>query len=133
MAKRRHVGTDRDLTQLEEIPNVGPSIASDLRRIGVLEPKALLGRDPFAMYDELCRVTGQRHDPCLLDVFISAVRFMEGAPAKPWWKYTAERKRDLAARSTVSQVSSENGIKHGREQSEPDESPARLVDSGRAS
>jgi hypothetical protein len=23
---------------------------------------------------------------------------MEGEPKKPWWKYTAERKRELAAR-----------------------------------
>jgi len=29
---------------------------------------------------------------------IAAVRFMEGGPKKPWWKYTAERKRELAAR-----------------------------------
>jgi hypothetical protein len=35
----------------------------------------------------------------LLDTFIAAVRFMEGAPKKPWWKYTAERKKVLAARS----------------------------------
>ena len=47
------------------------------------------------MYDDLCRITGQRHDPCLLDTFIAAVRFMEGEPKKPWWKYTAERKREL--------------------------------------
>jgi hypothetical protein len=50
------------------------------------------------MYDGLCRITCQRHDPCLLDAFIAAVRFMEGSPKKPWWKYTAERKRELAAR-----------------------------------
>ena len=34
-----------------------------------------------------------------LDTFIAAVRFMEGEPKKPWWKYTAERKRELARRS----------------------------------
>jgi hypothetical protein len=102
MAKSRHVKTDRNLASLEDLPNVGPAIA--LRRIGVLEPKALVGRDPFAMYDDLCRITSQRHDPCLLDVFISAVRFMEGEPKKPWWKYTAERKREMAARSVVSQL-----------------------------
>ena len=32
-----------------------------------------------------------------LDVFISAVRFMEGAPARAWWHYTKERKRVLQA------------------------------------
>jgi hypothetical protein len=51
------------------------------------------------MYDDLCRITSQRHDPCLLDTFIAAVRYMEGGPKKPWWKYTAERKRELAART----------------------------------
>ncbi len=35
----------------------------------------------------------------MLDTFIAAVRFVEGAPAKPWWAYTAERKRTLAARA----------------------------------
>jgi hypothetical protein len=29
--------------------------------------------------------------------FISAVRFMEGAPARPWWHYTAERKKKFPA------------------------------------
>src|SRR6266849_3637096 len=103
MTKSKYLSADRNLSNLEDIPNVGRSIAKDLRTLGVLEPKALVGRDPFAMYDDLCRLTGQHHDPCLLDVFISAVRFMEGAPGKPWWKYTAERKRELAARSVAGQ------------------------------
>jgi hypothetical protein len=85
------------LTELEQIPNVGPAIAADLRCLGVARPPDLAGRDPYAMYDELCRVTGQRHDPCLLDTFIAAVRFMGGEPARPWWAYTEERKRALRA------------------------------------
>jgi hypothetical protein len=89
----------RDVARLEDIPNVGPTIAGDLRQLGIKTPDDLLGRDPYAMYDELCRITGQRHDPCLLDTFIAAVRFMEGGPKKPWWAYTTERKRELAARN----------------------------------
>jgi hypothetical protein len=50
------------------------------------------------MYEDLCR-PGQRHDPCLLDTFIAVVRFMAGEPAAPWWKYTAQRKRELAKRN----------------------------------
>jgi hypothetical protein len=87
-----------EFTKLEELPNVGFSIADDLRQLGVSNPQDLVGRDPFAMYDELCRLTGQRHDPCLLDTFIAAVRFMGGESARPWWKYTAERKRQLESR-----------------------------------
>jgi hypothetical protein len=87
-------GTDRvGLSDLEQLPNVGPAIAGDLRRLGIRRPQDLVGRDPYAMFDELCRVTGERHDPCLLDTFIAAVRFMVGEPARPWWAYTAERKR----------------------------------------
>jgi hypothetical protein len=93
----------QEITHLEEIPNIGPAIASDLRRLGIAAPADLLGRDPYAMYDDLCRITGQRHDPCLLDTFIAAVRFMAGEPRKPWWKYTAERKREFAARHAESQ------------------------------
>ena len=92
----------RDITRLEDIPNVGRAVAADLRRLGITSPGELPGRDPYAMFDELCRVTGQRQDPCLLDTFIAAVRFMEGGPKKPWWDFTAERKRTLAARNAES-------------------------------
>jgi hypothetical protein len=90
-----------ELDHLEDIPNIGPAVAADLRQLGITKPFELFGRDPYVMYDDLCRITGQRHDPCLLDTFIAAVRFMEGAPKTPWWKYTAERKRELAARNAA--------------------------------
>lgn len=89
----------REIAHLEDIPNIGRAIASDLRQLGITTPGDLPGRDPYALYDDLCRITGKRHDPCLLDTFIAAVRYMEGAPKKPWWKYTAERKREMARRS----------------------------------
>jgi hypothetical protein len=90
-----------DVTTLEDLPNIGPAVAADFVRLGIRAPRELAGRDPYALYDELNRVTGARHDPCLLDTFISAVRFMDGAPARPWWKYTAERKRTLAKRARL--------------------------------
>ena len=88
-----------DITQLQQIPNVGPSIAANLRLIAITVPQDLVGRDPYRLYDELCRTTGTRHDPCVIDVFISAVRYMAGEPSQPWWKYTAERKEHVAART----------------------------------
>ena len=88
-----------DITDLQQIPNVGPAIAKDLRLIGVQSPQELLGKDPYEMYEALCDATGDRHDPCVIDVFIAAVRFMGGEPAKPWWKYTPERKQTLAAKA----------------------------------
>ena len=82
---------------LEQLPNVGPALAADLRLIGVQHPRELASRDAFVLYQSLCAKTGKRHDPCVLDTFIAAVRYVEGAPARPWWKYTAQRKRTLAA------------------------------------
>jgi predicted GIY-YIG superfamily endonuclease len=91
----------REVARLEDIPNVGPAVAAYLRRSGIDTPADLPGRDPYAIYDDLCRLTGQRHDHCLLDTFIAAVRYMEGAPKEPWWKYTAERKRVMATRGST--------------------------------
>jgi hypothetical protein len=91
-------GSRSEFTELEQLPNIGRAIAADLRFLGVNRPEQLRGRDPYALYEELCRRTKQRHDPCLLDTFIAAVRFMEGEAAKPWWAYTKERKRELQAR-----------------------------------
>jgi hypothetical protein len=96
IALKKRSGTRTNLSRLEEIPNVGPSIAADLRRVGVRAPGDLPGRDPYGLYYALCHATGTQQDPCVLDVFISAVRFMEGGPARPWWRYTAEWKRTLA-------------------------------------
>jgi hypothetical protein len=84
--------------RLEEIPNVGPRIAGNLHRLGLHRPQSLVGCDPYALYDRLNDLTRVRHDPCVLDTFIAAVRYMEGAPARPWWHYTRSRKRALVRR-----------------------------------
>lgn len=100
-------------TRLEQIPNIGPSMANDLRLVGVSHPQDLIGRDPYAMYEELCRKTGQRHDPCVIDAFISAVRFMQGEPRRPWWAYTSERKRVLAMIDSLGPTKRSRGRPHG--------------------
>ena len=89
--------TRADVTELEDLPNVGPAMAADFRRLGITRPKQLTGKDPYKLYEKLYRVTGVRQDPCVIDVFIAATRFMGGDPPKPWWHYTAERKWTLAS------------------------------------
>ncbi len=81
-----------DCEVLEQLPNIGPAIAADLRLIGIHTPRELKGRDAFVLYQKLNAATGKRHDPCVLDTFIAAVDFMSGAAAAPWWAYTAQRK-----------------------------------------
>ena len=87
----------KEIERLIDLPNVGKSIEKDLVLLGIKKPLDLVGRDPYQMYSDLCKVTGQKHDPCVIDIFISAVRYMEGGPPKKWWEFTDERKRKLAS------------------------------------
>ena len=84
---------------LTDIPNVGKATAQDLLLLGIQCPQDLIGKDALQMFDELCTLTHQKHDPCVIDVFLAAVDFMEGAPKAPWWDYTPLRKRLLEDRS----------------------------------
>lgn len=90
--KSPKAATAAECTTLEQLPNIGPSLAEDLRSIGIAHPADLRGKDAFVLYQKLCAATGQRQDPCVLDTFMAATDFMRGAAAAPWWNYTAQRK-----------------------------------------
>jgi hypothetical protein len=83
------------IKQLTDLPNIGKAGEKDLIVLGITAPEQLVGRDAYAMYEELCDKTGTRHDPCVIDVFLSITRFMDGEAPRPWWDYTEERKRQL--------------------------------------
>jgi hypothetical protein len=89
------IGTASSSTLLE-LANVGPAVARYLERVGTTETSQLAGRDAIEIYDEMCAASGRRLDPCLLDTVMSAVEQADGGPARPWWDYTAERKRRLS-------------------------------------
>lgn len=89
MKKAKHA---LEASHLEQIPNVGSSIAKDLRAIGISKPAQLKGQDGIVLYNKLEKVMGQRHDPCVADTMMAAVDFMNGGKPKPWWKYTKTRK-----------------------------------------
>jgi hypothetical protein len=80
---------------LEEIPNIGKSIANDLRDIGITRPDQLKSKDGLKLYDKLNKTTGIRHDPCVADTFMAAVAFMNGGKSQPWWNFTKQRKKIL--------------------------------------
>jgi hypothetical protein len=84
--------TAEECEQLEQLPNIGPAIAADLRALGIAHPMELASRDAFVLYQALCAKTGKRQDPCVLDTFMAATDFMRGGPARPWWAYTKQRK-----------------------------------------
>jgi hypothetical protein len=78
---------------LTDLPNIGPSLAGDLRQLGIARPQQLQDAEAYRLYRRLCDITQTRQDPCVLDVFLSITDFMAGNPPRVWWHYTAERKR----------------------------------------
>jgi Pathogenicity locus len=92
MDKYPKAASAEECQTLEQLPNIGPSLAGDLRLLGIRHPRELTGRDPFVLYQALCAKTGRRQDPCVLDTFMAATDFMRGAAPTPWWHYTRERK-----------------------------------------
>ena len=92
MIKRPKATRGEDCQTLEQLPNVGPAMAGDLRALGLHQPQDLRGQDPLALYRQLEALTGTRQDPCVLDTFMAIVDFMEGGPPRPWWHFTALRK-----------------------------------------
>ena len=93
MVKAPKAARADDCQALEQLPNIGPTLAADLRRLGIRHPGELRSRDPFQLYQALCQATGKRQDPCVLDTFMAATDFMRGAAPAPWWHYTAQRKQ----------------------------------------
>lgn len=77
---------------LRALPNIGPAIARQLVRLGVERPDDLRGQDGSRLFERLCELDGKRYDPCLLDTFVAAVDYANGAPARPWWYYSRLRK-----------------------------------------
>jgi hypothetical protein len=93
-----------DESDLRRLPGVGPSIAADLRSLGIRRAAALRGKDPEKLYQRLCRQRGKTLDRCLLYVFRCAV-YAASTPRpkaellKWWnWKDPKPRKRQPAAR-----------------------------------
>jgi hypothetical protein len=93
----RKAANAAECQRLEQLPNIGPSLAADLRDVGINHPQDLPSRDAFELYTRLCTLRGKRQDPCVLDTFMAAVDFMRGAAPQHWWAYTAERKRLYSA------------------------------------
>jgi len=85
---------DREtVTRLDELPNIGKAMSRDLQLIGINHPKMLIGKKPFELYQALCTRSGKTIDPCVIDIFMSVIHFMEGGDPLPWWSFTEKRKK----------------------------------------
>ena len=81
----------RVVSELEEIPGVGPSIADDLHQIGITRVAQLKNADPQKLFERANRDQGVVMDRCLLYVFRCAVYYASNVRHKPeklkWWNW----------------------------------------------
>ena len=82
--------------RLADLANVGPATLADLHTLGIRTVRQLARHDALRLYHSLCRRTGVRHDPCVIDVFMAIIHQAKGGKPTAWWKFTTARKRLLA-------------------------------------
>jgi hypothetical protein len=76
---------------LESLPAIGPSLARDLRALGIRRAADLRRRDPERLYARLNRLRGARQDPCVLYAFRCAAYAARTprprAELLKWWNW----------------------------------------------
>lgn len=82
--------------KFQDLVSVGPAIERDFQMMGICNVTQLAKQSPKKMYDKLCKLTGQRQDPCVLDTFEAAVAQAVDPrlPAEQcqWWYWSKIRK-----------------------------------------
>jgi hypothetical protein len=89
--------------KLIDLVSVGPAMLEDFDLLGITSVSQLRRRSPERMYRELCRVRGQRIDPCCLDVFVAAVAQAKDPDLpieqRQWWYWSKLRKAGQSTKS----------------------------------
>lgn len=79
--------------ELFSLMNVGPATYKDLEILGIDSIQQLSQANPDELYARLQKLTGQRHDPCVWDVFAAIIHEAKTGEKTPWWQWTSVRKR----------------------------------------
>jgi hypothetical protein len=82
--------------QLKDLVSIGPAMLRDFEILKIHSVADLAKADPRRMYQKLCKLTGEWQDPCVLDVFRSAVAQARNprlrAEKCQWWYWSRIRK-----------------------------------------
>ncbi len=83
--------------RLHDLVSVGPALLRDFELLHVRSVAQLGRQEPEEMYSRLCRITGRRQDPCVLDTLHAAVAQARDPDLPPeqcqWWYWSRKRKR----------------------------------------
>ena len=91
-------------TTLEDLPNIGRSIAADLRGSGIQTPEQLAAVDPLKTYLALSGQMGCRHDPCVLYTLLAACHFLHNGEVRSWWEFAGVGKALLVQQAEQGQA-----------------------------
>lgn len=79
--------------ELLSLKNVGKATLKDLEILGISSIQQLSTADPDELYARLQALTGQKHDPCVWDVFAAIIHEAKTGEKTPWWEWTKIRKK----------------------------------------
>lgn len=77
---------------LGDLKNVGKATLRDLNILDIHSVDELIHHDATQLFEQLERRTGQRHDPCMWDVFAAIIHEAKTGEPTSWWAWTAQRK-----------------------------------------
>lgn len=78
---------------LLSLRNVGPATLKDLELLGITTVESLAHADPDELYQRLQKITKQRHDPCVWDVFAAIIHEARTGEKTDWYEWTPVRKK----------------------------------------
>ena len=78
--------------KLSSLRNVGKAALADFALLGISSVAQLKTADPDELFARLQIITGQKHDPCVRDVFAATIHQARTGEALNWWAFTAEQK-----------------------------------------
>ena len=85
-----------DDRKLADLCGIGKAMLADFDRLGVKSVAQLARQNPDRLYARLNRLTGQKQDICVLDVFRAAVAQAKDpklpSAQRNWWHWSRMRK-----------------------------------------
>jgi hypothetical protein len=88
--------------RLKDLVSVGPATLRDFESLGIRNMSQLARQKPAGLYQQLCRIKGERQDICCLDVLSAAVAQARNPllPAEQcqWWYWSRRRKAENGRR-----------------------------------
>jgi hypothetical protein len=86
-----------NLRKLSDLRSIGPAALKDFKLLGIDRVEDLKKKNSINLYNQLCEITNVRHDPCVIDVFRTAIEQAKDprleSQKKNWWYWSKHREQ----------------------------------------